>query len=168
MPLMTPEQRRDQMHKIRVFPARLESLMWDLTHDDLTTHFIDGEWSIAQNVHHLADSHMTAFFRFKLILMEENPPLKAFAQDDWAQTVDAMQTDIENSLAILRGVHRRWYALMVSLTPEQWARTGQHEEQGELSLDDLLDYFAQHGDAHITQIGQVLEARKAMKENADE
>lgn len=159
MPL-SADARRDQMHKIRVFPARLESLLWDLTHADLTTPYLDDEWTIAQNVHHVADSHLTAFFRFKIILLEDHPPLKAFDQDDWARTIDSTTTDIENSLAILRGVHRRWYALMVSLTPEQWSRTGQHEEQGALTLDAILDYFADHGEGHITQIGQVLEARE--------
>ncbi len=157
---MTPEERLDQMHKIRVLPARLESLLWDLTHEDLTTPYLEDEWTVAQNVHHVADSHMTAFFRFKLMLLEDNPPLKAFDQDDWAGTLDATTTDIENSLAILRGVHRRWYALMVSLTPEQWNRTGQHEHNGELTLDLLLNYFANHGEAHIAQIGQVLDARE--------
>lgn len=156
---LTPEQRRDLMHKIRVFPARLESLLWDLTHDDLTTAHLPGEWTVAQNVHHLADSHLVAFFRFKLILLEDGPPIKAFDQDAWAATVDASQTDIENSLAILRGVHRRWYALMVSLTPEQWSRTGDHEERGTETLDDMLDHFAEHGDLHITQIEATLAAR---------
>lgn len=162
MPL-TAEQRLDLMHKIRVFPARLESLLWDLTHDDLTTAFVPGEWTVAQNVHHVADAHLVGFFRFKLVLLEDNPPLKAFAHDDWALTVDSTQTDIENSLAILRGLHRRWYALMVSLTPEQWTRTGQHEHNGVLSLDDILAHFAQHGELHIAQIGQVLDAREAAR-----
>lgn len=157
---MTPEEHSVLIEKIRTFPAQLEAMLWDLTHEQLTTSFLAGEWSAAQNVHHLADSHMNAFIRFKLILLEDNPTLKPYNQNDWAETVDAQETDIENSLSILRGLHRRWASLMESLSDEQWARSGYHpENKRQVTLESILEYYAAHGEGHIDQINRTLAAQ---------
>ncbi len=147
-----------RIDRIRRLPNLLDELVMGLTDEQLTTAYQQGEWSIAQNVHHLADSHMNSFIRFKLILLEEKPALKPYDQDAWAQTAEANSADIRSSLAILRGLHARWCALMETLTPQQWARQGDHPEHGDVSLEDLLTTYAEHGEAHLRQIQAVLDA----------
>lgn len=148
----------ERINRIRSLPNQLDELVMGLTDEQLITPYDEGEWTIAQNVHHLADSHINSFIRFKLVLLEDNPTLKPYNQDEWARTPEANSPDIAHSLAILRGLHARWCALMDSLKPEQWARQGYHPERGVITLEDMLTTYADHGEAHIRQIQAVLDA----------
>ncbi|MCL5997351.1 MAG: DinB family protein, partial [Chloroflexi bacterium] len=123
-PQFTPQQRREMIAKIRQLPAQLEVVVRDLTPVQLTTHYLAGEWTVAQNVHHLADSHINSFVRLKLILTEDKPTLKPYNQDAWATRVDADNPSIETSLQLLRGLHARWSALLESLAESDWLRAG--------------------------------------------
>src|SRR2546423_12115804 len=114
-PIPTSDQRREMIEKIRSLPAQLEALVLRLTAEQLTTHFQAGEWTVAQNVHHLADSHMNSFIRMRLILTEDRPTLKPYDQDLWAMLADSSTTALEESLSILDGLHRRWGRLFESL-----------------------------------------------------
>src|SRR3990172_9565595 len=126
--------RAEKIEKIRRLPEQLAALVRGLTPEQLTTPYDPGEWTVAQNVHHLADAHMNVFVRFKLIYAEDFPTLKPFNQNDWAESPDATTADIETSLNIVRGIHARWATLMESLTEAQWARQGNHPEAGTLTL----------------------------------
>ena len=158
--MLTPEQRRPLIEAIRRLPAQLEALVAPLSPDDLITPFLAGEWSVAQNVHHLADSHMNSFIRLKLILSEQHPTLKPYDQDAWAAMPDSNHADIEDSLLLLRGLHRRWTALFDSLDEAAWARTGFHPANGDQSAEDLLRSYAAHGEGHLDQINRTLAARR--------
>ena len=155
----TNEQRQEMIERIRRLPAQLEAVVRSLTREQLATHFLAGEWTVAQNVHHLADSHMNSFIRLKLILSEERPPLKPYDQDIWATTPD-YDTPIEDSLLLLTGLHRRWVALFEGLKESDWQRTGLHPEIGEVTPDDLLRIYAAHGEGHIDQIERTLAAQR--------
>jgi hypothetical protein len=156
--MLTPEQRREMIDMIRQLPAQLETALKALNDYQLKTRFIPGEWSVIQNVHHLADSHMNAFIRTKLLLLEDHPTIKPYNQDDWAETVEATETPLEASLLILRGLHQRWADLFDSLKDEDWACSGLHPESGEITVESLLRTYSRHGVGHIEQIQKTLAA----------
>lgn len=157
--MATAQERQARIEIIRSFPARLRHLVAGLTAEQLTTHYLPTEWTVAQNVHHLVDSHINSIIRFKLILTEDRPPLKGYNQDDWAVLPDAGTAYLENSLAILDGLHDRWGILLDSLTEVQYQRVGIHSERGDITIDDLLVTYADHCLAHIDQITRTLAAQ---------
>jgi DinB superfamily len=155
---MTSQARKPLIDKIRRLPAQIEALVSGLSEPQLTTHFLAGEWTVAQNVHHLADSHMNSYIRCKLILTEENPPLKPYDQDAWANLPDAQSADLSTSLALLQQLHARWVTFWETLPDDAWPRIGFHPANGPMTLDDILRSYADHGEAHIDQITRTLAA----------
>jgi hypothetical protein len=143
---------------LRAFPQQLVMAIADLDDACMLAHPIAGEWSIAQNVHHLADSHMTAFIRCRLIASEVNPPLKPYDQDAWAGFGDSQTADVTASLAILHGLHQRWADFFTNLTDSNWERVGSHPELGAVSLHRQLVGYVAHGDEHLEQIARTLAA----------
>lgn len=157
---MTPEERVDLIRKIAALPQQLEELVCPLPPGVLTARPIPGEWSVAQNVHHLADSHMNSFVRLKLILTEDNPTFKPYDQELWAELPDAGHADIGESLQLLRGLHARWVRLLESLTEAEWARFGTHPEYQRIyTCEEILRIYAGHGEAHLDQIRRTLAAQ---------
>ncbi|MBK8046385.1 MAG: DinB family protein [Anaerolineales bacterium] len=144
--------------KLQRLPTQLEHLTAAMTDAELTGHFMIGEWSVAQNVHHLADSHMNSYIRCKLIATEQQPTLKPYDQDAWAALPDAGNQDVATSLAILRGLHARWVSFFTELDETGSLRTGYHPEAGVVTLDDQLQLYAHHGAAHIDQIRRTIAA----------
>lgn len=140
---------------IRALPTQLMHAVAGLTPAQCVARPIAHEWSIAQNVHHLADSHMTAYIRCKLIASEERPPLKAYDQDAWAALPDGMNADMHTSLALLTALHARWAEFFDTLPESAWARVGIHSASGEVSLHQQLMGYAEHGVAHLAQIAAV-------------
>jgi hypothetical protein len=156
-PVQSPKQREELVHQIASLPTRLETLVSGLSPEQLAGTYIPGEWTVAQNVHHVADTHMNGFVRFKLILTEDRPTLKPFDQERWAESLDSKLVAVESSLLVLRGLHARWVELLRSLDEDEWRRFGYHPEVGIVSLDDLLRTYANHGEAHLAQIAKTLE-----------
>lgn len=146
----------DKIHRL---PKQIAGLVDGLSDAQLTGHFLAGEWSVAQNVHHLADSHMNSYIRCKLIATEDYPPLKPYDQETWAEMADASGPDVTTSLSLLTSLHSRWVVFWEHLPADAWARTGFHPENGDISLDDLLESYAAHGEAHIDQITRTLAAQ---------
>jgi DinB superfamily len=118
---------------------------------------------VAQNVHHLADSHMNSFIRMRLILTEDRPTLKPYDQDLWAALADSGTTALEESLTLLHGLHARWVRLFESLDEADWRRSGLHPENGEVTLEDILRIYAAHGQGHIDQISRALAAENSVR-----
>lgn len=156
---MTTPERKGLIDKIKRLPAQLELLVGGLSYAQLHTHFLADEWTVAQNVHHLADSHMNCLIRIKLILTEDHPTLRPYDQDAWAVTPDYVHTPIVESLMLLRGLHSRWAVLFEHLGDEQWQRTGFHPDNGVVTLDGLLRDYAAHGEGHLDQITRTLAAQ---------
>jgi hypothetical protein len=157
-PPLTPEERRAKIAALAALPDRLTEVVAGLSPEQLTTHYLENEWSVAQNIHHLADAHLNAFARIKLMLTAERPTFFAWDQPSWARFPDAKGADLTDSLAILRGLHRRWVTLLESLSDSQWQRVGLHPERGEMTVDDQLRTYAGHGQAHLDQIAKTLAA----------
>lgn len=146
--------------QLATFPDQLQQLIDGLSNAQLTALSLAGEWNVAQNVHHLADSHMNGFIRTKLALTEDHPTLKPYDEARWAALADANHTDFTASLAILRGVHVRWVQLLRSIKGDQWQRAGFHPELGhDESVADLLRDYVAHGEAHLNQMRRTLAAQ---------
>ena len=150
--LMTDPERTQKIKKIEQLPSQAEQAVRRLNDEQLDTPYRTGGWTVRQVIHHLADSHMNAFIRTKLIVTEENPTLKTYEQEEWARTADGNAIGVEGSLAILKGLHQRWAHLLSSLGPEAWKRTAMHPENGLMTLDDIVTLYARHGENHVSQI----------------
>ena len=124
MSQLDTEQRRALIDRIAQLPASLEAVVRGLSPAELTTHHLPGEWSVAQNVHHIADSHMNSFIRCKLIATEDHPTLRPYDQDRWAALQDTDNPAIALSLQLLRGLHARWVIFFESLSDAEWVRAG--------------------------------------------
>ncbi len=149
---MTSEERRTLIDKIVALPAKVEATIKGMSDTQLDTPYGEGKWTPRQVVHHLADGHINAFCRFKLILTEDHPTIKPYNQDLWAKLPDTVSAPVEPSLQIIRGVHDRWSRLLRSIPESNWSRSAHHSERGEVTLDALLTIYAGHGEKHVGQI----------------
>lgn len=149
---MPSDNRQELIETIERLPAILEAVVSDLTEAQLDAPGGDGDWTVRQVVHHIADSHMNSLIRMKLMLTEEHPTLKPYDQEQWADLPDTNALPIAPSLAILRGLHARWTALLRGLPETAWSRTGFHPENGEVTIDSMLESYAHHGQDHVEQI----------------
>ncbi len=145
---------------LRRFPEQMATKVKGLTPAQLTEVTPVDIWTVAQVIHHCADSHMNAFIRLKLVLTEENPPLKNYDQDAWAVMVDETHADIEMSLSILRGVHARWTMLFDTLVADEtvWEKVGQHSEDGPMNVTHLLFGYQEHCEVHLAQVDRIMAA----------
>jgi hypothetical protein len=146
------EQKRQFIDEIARTPASLRDAVSPLSDQQLDTPYRPGGWTVRQVVHHLPDSHMNSYVRFKLALTEDDPTIKPYAEDRWAELGDSQATPIETSLTLLETLHGRWVALLRSLTPEQWKRNFRHPDLGPMSLEKNLALYAWHGRHHVAHI----------------
>jgi len=147
------EQRLRCLQEIQALPDLLDYAVQNLDEVQLHTPYREGGWTPNQIVHHLADSHMNAFIRFKLTLTEEQPTIKPYDEKQWANTIDVADMPVNVSITLLHALHRRWYKLLASLTKEDLSRTLYHPEQRRtMTLWTMLLIYAWHGKHHATQI----------------
>jgi hypothetical protein len=156
--MLTPSDRTECINRIKALPRQLERAIAGLDQSQLATPYRKGGWTVGQVVHHLADSHINAFVRMKLILTEDHPTLKPYDQDEWAKLPD-VSSPIASSLSILQGLHERWIALLERVPDAAWSRTAHHSEVGEVSLESMLTTYAIHGENHVKQITDLRSAR---------
>lgn len=156
--MLNQTERQALIKRIRALPGLVAQVTAGLTATQLTTHYLPDEWTVAQNVHHLVDSHLNSYVRCKLIITEERPTFKPYDQARWAALPDASQADITDSLALLGHLHARWVVFWESLAEEDWARTGFHPESGIVALGDQLQLYADHGEGHLDQMARTLAA----------
>ncbi len=152
---VTPELRRTAIEEIAAAPAKVRASIAGLNDAQLDTPYRDGGWTIRQVVHHVPDSHMNAYVRWRLALTESEPTIKPYAEADWAKLEDAAHAPVEASLRLLESMHERWVRLLRSLKQEDFARTFRHPDHGVRTLDWMLFLYAWHGrhhTAHITEL----------------
>ncbi|HEY1271290.1 MAG TPA: putative metal-dependent hydrolase, partial [Terriglobales bacterium] len=128
-------EREKFIKDIEETPARLRAAAQGLSEAQLDTPYRDGGWTVRQVVHHVPDSHLNAYVRFKLALTEQSPTIKPYMEDRWAELADSKVTPIEVSLSLLDSLHKRWGLLLRSFQPPDWNRTFHHPEMGSLTLD---------------------------------
>ncbi len=147
-----PGSREEKIGKIEQLPEDLERAVTGLTDAQLDTPYRPGGWTVRQVVHHLADSHINAYTRVRLLLTEDEPTIKPYDQDKWAALPDARALPVSVSLALLRPLHVRLAAAFRNARPEEWLRAARHPEYGRLTLDQFLNEYAWHGHHHLEQI----------------
>ena len=145
-------QLKEWLLDIQSLPQQIEYAITNLDHHQQDTPYRDGGWTVKQVVHHVADSHMNAYIRFKLGLTEETPAIKPYDEARWAELQDASGLDIEVSLVLLDALHRRWIVFLKSLNEEQFKRIFHHPETGVMTMDRTLGLYAWHGRHHIAHI----------------
>jgi uncharacterized damage-inducible protein DinB len=143
------QQREQLIDQIDQTPAQLRQAVAGLTEEQVDTPYRPEGWTVRQVVHHLSDSHMNAYVRFRLALTEDEPTIKPYDQERWANLEDARTAPAELSLSLLEPLHRRFVLLLRSLRAEDFARTFRHPEMGVVTLDKLLGLYAWHGRHHI-------------------
>ena len=156
--MLTTDQRTAKIASIAACPPALREAVGGLSDEQLDTPYRDGGWTVRQVVHHLADSHSNAFLRFRWIVAEDMTTIKTYDQDVWA-TFEDMKMPLEPSLTLLDGLHERWTYFLSSLPDDAWSRKAHHPERGEVSLEDMLQTYSDHGAKHVKQITD-LRARK--------
>ncbi len=142
---------------ISSFPRRLKKLIEGLRSDQLRWKYRPGGWNILQVVHHCADSHMNSFIRFKLALTEENPTIKPYWENLWAEMPDTVDANIQSSLAILEGLHHRWIIMLNNLKSEDLSREFIHPEHGKhFSIAETIGLYAWHSNHHLAHVEQAI------------
>ena len=155
----SPARREQFISDISSLPAQLRQAVAGLTEEQLDTPYRDGGWTVRQVIHHLADSHLNSYVRFRLALTEETPTIKAYDEAQWAELEDARRAPVEVSLTLLESLHDRWVRLLRSLQPEDFARHFNHTERGPISLDANLALYSWHGQHHTAHITNLRERR---------
>jgi hypothetical protein len=151
-PPLNAADRATAIDAIAELPAILHAAVDGLGDAQLDTPYRADGWTVRQVVHHLADSHIHAYVRCKLIACEDNPTLKPYNENVWAAMPDAVTLPTTASLQILQGVHERWAHLLRSLDAASFARTGQHPVNGPVTLDRQLQIYSWHGRHHVAHI----------------
>ncbi len=149
------------LNDIKMLPANMEYVIQNLDAAQLETPYRPGGWTVKQLIHHVADSHINAYTRFKLGLTEDNPTIKPYDQDAWATLSDTEKLPVNISLTLLQALHTRWYQLLYDLTESQWQRTIYHPERKvEITLWELLKSYAWHSRHHTAHITVLRERMK--------
>lgn len=152
------DTREEWIADIRFLPQTLERAIQNLDETQLQMPYREGGWNAHQILHHLADSHMHAFIRFKLALTENNPTIKPFEETSWVHTPDVLQVPVNVSLTLLHALHQRWVILLENMDRLAWERTLYHpHHQKNISLWELLGMYAWHGKHHAAHITSLRE-----------
>ncbi|SDP15632.1 DinB superfamily protein [Paenibacillus sp. yr247] len=156
---ITREQLQKWMADIESTPARLREAVAGLSDEQLDTPYRPGGWSLRQVVHHVADSHINSYTRFKLALTEEEPTIRPYYEERWAELSESKSAPVELSLALLDALHSRWMIMLNAMQHEQFARVFVHPESGKIRLDWNVGNYAWHGNHHIAHITSLRDRR---------
>ncbi|HTR29807.1 MAG TPA: putative metal-dependent hydrolase [Puia sp.] len=154
-------QKEEWLNDIKFLPQLLENAVTNLDEAQLKTPYRDGGWTVQQVVHHVADSHINAYCRFKLGLTEDRPAIRPYDQEAWAQLPDSAKIPINISLTLLYALHTRWYSVISDMELPDWERVIFHpEHQKEMTLWYVLGMYAWHGKHHVAHITSLRERNK--------
>jgi hypothetical protein len=155
LPSYTDAQRAGFVQDIAELPAKLRAALFGLNEQQVETPYRDGGWTVRQTVHHVADSHVNSYIRFRFAVTEDNPTIMPYNEKAWAELADAKHEPVEVSLKLLEGIHQRWVVLLKSFKADDWKRTLFHPERGKLDLSlnaALYSWHCKHHVAHITEL----------------
>jgi len=152
-PSISAEERAALIRTIETCPADLRAAVAGLDDSQLDTPYRDGGWTLRQLVHHVADSHINVYVRFKLAMTEDSPEIRSYDQDSWAGTAESRSMPVSVSLDLMDGLHARWVGYLRTFQPEDWSRTLRHSEFDEpLTLDFLIQLYSWHGAHHVAHV----------------
>jgi len=156
---LTPGERAAMIAQIAEAPARMRAAIAGLDETQLDTPYREGGWTVRQVVHHVPDSHLNAYTRFKLALTEEEPTIRPYDEAKWALLSDSRDTPIDTSLTLLDSLHDRWLVLLRASGEDDFRRTLRHPDIGVMTLDAMLTMYSWHGRHHV---GHVTSLRERM------
>lgn len=156
-PANTPQERAAAIDDIAATPQNLRNAVAGLIEARLDTPYREGGWTVRQVVHHLPDSHVNSYIRFKFALTEHEPVIKPYDEELWANLVDGKSAPIEMSLKLLEGLHERWTVLLRSLSENDVQRKFTHPELGSVTVDQYISLYAWHGKHHVAHITSLRE-----------
>lgn len=149
----TAEERDEWIGAVSTLPTAFRAAVAGLSSEQLDHGYRPGGWTVRQLVHHVPDSHMNAYMRFKLALTEDEPTIKPYDEGRWADLPDVAAVDPAVSLALLDALHTRWVGLLDRLEPGDWSRAFRHPEHDRLiRLDEALAMYAWHGRHHTAHV----------------
>jgi uncharacterized damage-inducible protein DinB len=152
--------KQDWLNDIKFLPLAIEHAILNLDAAQLDTPYREGGWTVKQLVHHVADSHLNAYCRFKLGLTEDNPTIRPYEEKLWAELKDTHNLPVNISTTLLHAVHIRWYEILVNMTNEEYDRTVFHpEHKKQFTLWHLLGMYAWHGRHHTAHITSLREKK---------
>jgi hypothetical protein len=154
---ITAETRKKYIDEIEETPLKLRTAVDGMTEEQLETPYRPGGWTVRQVVHHLPDSHLNSYLRFKLAATEEQPLIRTYHEERWAELSDARSAPINISLDLLDTLHRRWVLFLRSLSEKDLGRTFQHPEWGSVDLSKAIAMYAWHGRHHVAHITSLKE-----------
>ena len=150
---LSDAQRRTMIDVIARTPDDLQRAVRSLSPEQLDTPYRPGGWTVRQVAHHVPDSHLNAYTRFKLALTEDVPTIKTYDEARWAELSDSRDTPVETSLTLLAALHDRWVRLLRAMKPDDFSREINHPEwTSRMSLDALLALYAWHGPHHVAHV----------------
>jgi len=149
---LEPKQRRAAIDTIAEAPTKLRAAVAGLTDAQLDTPYRPEGWTVRQVVHHVPDSHLNAYTRFKLALTEDTPTIKPYNEAAWATLEDSKTTPVATSLALLDAVHDRWIRILRAMSPSDFSRTLNHPENGIMNLDQMLALYEWHSRHHVARV----------------
>jgi hypothetical protein len=154
-------QKEDWLNDIKFLPQLVENAILDLDEHQLLTPYREGGWTVHQLVHHIADSHINAYCRFKLALTEQHPTIRPYEEKLWAELDDIKKVPVNISITLLYALHTRWYETIRNLPDESWDRTMVHPANNKvLTLWYQLGNYAWHGKHHVAHIVSLRERNK--------
>ncbi len=157
---LTPKRRAELIREIEAAPAAFRGAVSGLNDEQLDTPYREGGWTVRQLAHHVPDSHLNAYTRFRLALTEEEPTIKPYSEKAWSELPDSRTLAVEPSLRLLEALHQRWVALLTAMTAEEWERGFVHPEHGRrMNLDQTLQIYAWHGKHHTAHDSRLRERK---------
>lgn len=155
--IISPNQIEIWINTLEKFPAEVESVTATLSESQLDTPYRPGGWTIRQVVHHLPDSHMNAYIRFKLAITEKHPIIRPYREERWAECEEARSAPVDISLSLLKSLHIRWTVFLRTLTEENFNRTYIHPENSKVfSLKEVLGMYVWHSNHHLAHITETI------------
>lgn len=149
---LTPEHIQSLIDQIEQAPHNMRAAVAGLSDQQLDTPYRPEGWTVRQVVHHMPDSHVNAYVRFKLALTEPEPTIRPYMEERWAELPEAKSAPVEMSLALLETLHRRWVVVLRNLRTEDFQKKFRHPELGEVSLERNTALYAWHGRHHVAHI----------------
>jgi hypothetical protein len=153
----TPAQHETWIDAIAATPDNLRLAVAGMNDHKLDTPYREGGWTVRQLVHHVADSHINSYVRFRLALTEESPTITVYNEKDWAELQDAKTLPVEVSLGILDGLHTRWVVLLRSLNGAAYSKSFVHPALGPVTVDKALQLYAWHGEHHVAHVTSLIQ-----------
>jgi uncharacterized damage-inducible protein DinB len=154
-PDVTPARRREWIAQIAAAPGHLRQALAGLSDAQINTPYRPDGWTVRQVTHHVPESHMNAYIRFKLALTEDNPTIKAYDENAWANVADTARTPIDVSLALLDALHHRLVILLETMSDADFGRGLIHPDNGPMTIDKLLQLYAWHGRHHVAHVTEL-------------